>query len=75
MIVGNKTLPANVHRARRGPKVKSGLGHLELVLAYELKAEGCSWKNIALGLGFDADRLCWLICHYERNGIASRLRA
>ncbi|WP_312272271.1 hypothetical protein [Pseudomonas sp.] len=71
MIVGNKTLPANVHRARRGPKVKSGLGHRELVLAYELKAEGCSWKNIARGLGCDADKLRWLIAHYERYGLTA----
>jgi hypothetical protein len=71
MNTGTKALPATSRRARRGPKVKSGLGQRELVLAYELKTEGCSWKNIARGLGCDADKLRWLIWHYEHYGLAA----
>jgi len=33
------------------------LGRAELALAYELRCEGCSWRNIAIGLGLNPQTL------------------
>lgn len=33
------------------------IGRAELALAYELRCEGCSWRNISTGLGLNPQTL------------------
>jgi DNA-binding MarR family transcriptional regulator len=45
------------------------LGRAELVLAYELRQEGCHWGVIAKALGVTVDHLSRRIKQCERDGI------
>lgn len=45
----------------------------ELVLAYELHEDGCCWKRIASGLGYDPDYIKVSVNRAIRIGIRSRL--
>lgn len=45
------------------------LGRAELVLAYELRQEGCYWGVIAQGLGMTGHHLSQRIKQCERDGI------
>lgn len=47
------------------------LGTAELVLAYELRAEGIEWQHIASGLGVDPDHLRQRIRQIEINGLSA----
>lgn len=48
---------------------RSEIGLAELVLAYELRAEGCCWKRIAQGLGCDERALACKVAHMCDVGI------
>lgn len=41
----------------------------DLILAYELRAEGIDWQHIASGIGVDPDWLRQRIRQAERNGL------
>ncbi|MNZ37479.1 hypothetical protein D3C78_549260 [compost metagenome] len=43
----------------------------EIVLAYELRAEGIDWQHIASGLGVDPDYLRQRIRQAEINGLSA----
>ena len=45
----------------------------ELVLAYELHEDGCSWKRIATGLGYDPIYIKNAVRQAKVRGIQSRL--
>lgn len=51
----------------------AGMTIEELVLAYELRSEGCGWKRIASGLGHDVDYIKNAIRLAESRGLHSRL--
>lgn len=45
----------------------------ELALAYELHEDGCCWKRIAQGLGYDPDYIKLSVFRAKRFGIGSRM--
>lgn len=51
----------------------SGMTIEELVLAYELHCEGCCWKRIASGLGYDPSYIKTRVNHARDRGIRNRL--
>lgn len=51
----------------------AGMTIEELVLAYELRNEGCSWKRIASGLGHDSKQIAGAVRKAKERGIHSRL--
>lgn len=51
----------------------AGMSIDELVLAYELRSEGCGWQRIASGLGHDPAYIRNAVRQAEDRGIHSRL--
>lgn len=51
----------------------SGMTTEELVLAYELHCEGCCWKRIASGLGYDPLYIKTRVHHARDRGIRNQL--
>ena len=51
----------------------SGMTTEELVLAYELHCEGCCWKRIAAGLGYDPLYIKTRVHHARDRGIRNQL--